>query len=139
MGSAVDIDNDGHDDLVVGEPLWNPTGLYEGRIQVLSGADGSVLLSITGPYTETSLGRYVAGVNDWNGDGTNDIAASGWDIADLDSDGVGDDAIGIVYVFSGADGSILAELPIRPAPNFSVIRSLVSETLPLMAWQTSLL
>lgn len=108
--SAGDINADGHDDLIVGEPLWNPSGSYEGRIKVFSGADGTQLLSINGPYAESAIGRYVAGLGDWNGDGTPDIAASGWDIADTDSDGVGDDAIGIVYVFSGANGSVLAEI-----------------------------
>jgi len=108
--SAGDINADGHDDLLVGEPLWNPSGSYEGRIKVFSGADGTQILAINGPYVESAIGRYVAGLGDWNGDGTPDIAASGWDIADTDSDGIGDDAIGIVYVFSGADGAVLAEI-----------------------------
>jgi len=110
VGSAGDIDADGYDDLIVGEPLWNPTAQLNGRIHVFSGDDASTLLTVVGPYTETALGRYVAGIGDWNGDGTPDIAASGWDIADLDSDGVGDDPIGVVYVLSGTDGAILAEI-----------------------------
>lgn len=110
VGSAGDIDADGYDDLIVGEPLWNPTGQLNGRIHVFSGDDASTLLTVVGPYTETALGRYVTGVGDWNGDGTPDIAASGWDIADLDSDGIGDDPIGLVFVFSGVDGSVLAEI-----------------------------
>lgn len=92
VGSAGDIDDDGFDDLIVGEPLWGPLGAeteYRGRVQVFSGADGSVLLTATGAYLETGLGRYVAGIGDWDGDGTPDIAASGWDIADLDADDPG--------------------------------------------------
>lgn len=108
-GSAGDLDGDGKDDLIVGEPFWSAAANYEGRIQVFSGADASVLLTISGPYVDTGLGRYVTGVGDWNGDGTIDIASSGWDIADTDNDGVGDDAIGVVFVFSGVDGSVLAE------------------------------
>jgi len=110
IGSAGDLDADGHDDLIVGEPLWGPNGTLQGRIQVFSGDDSSVLLSATGLYAETGLGRYVAGIGDWNGDGIGDLAASGWDIADLDADGIGDDPIGIVFVISGADGSVLTEI-----------------------------
>ncbi len=110
LGSAGDLNADGSDDLIVGEPLWGPNGTLQGRVRVFSGADGSVLLSAVGPYLETGLGRYVAGIGDWNGDGTPDIVSSGWDIADLDNDGIGDDAIGIVYVLSGVDGSVLAEI-----------------------------
>jgi hypothetical protein len=110
IGSAGDLDADGHDDLIVGEPLWGPNGTLQGRAQVFSGDDSSVLLSSTGGYAETGLGRYVAGIGDWNGDGIGDIAASGWDIADLDADGIGDDPIGIVFVISGADGTVLTEI-----------------------------
>lgn len=109
-GSAGDLDDDGKDDLIVGEPLWSAAADHEGRVQIFSGDDASVLLSIAGPYADTGLGRYVIGVGDWDGDGTPDIAASGWDIADTDSDGIGDDPIGIVFVFSGADGSVLTEI-----------------------------
>lgn len=110
IGSAGDLDADGFDDLIVGEPLWGPNGTLQGRVRVFSGDDSSVLLTATGPYLETGLGRYVAGIGDWNGDGTPDIVSSGWDIADLDNDGIGDDAIGSVYVLSGVDGSVLAEI-----------------------------
>lgn len=110
IGSAGDLDGDGFDDLIVGEPLWGPNGSLQGRVRVFSGQDSSVLLTATGPFLETGLGRYVAGIGDWNGDGVPDIVSSGWDIADLNADGVGDDPVGIVFVLSGVDGSVLAEI-----------------------------
>ncbi len=110
IGSAGDLDGDGFDDLIVGEPLWGPNGTLQGRVRVFSGEDSSVLLTATGPFLEAGLGRYVAGIGDWNGDGVPDIVSSGWDIADLDNDGIGDDPIGIVFVLSGVDGSVLAEI-----------------------------
>lgn len=109
-GSAGDLNGDDKADLIVGEPLWSAASDYEGRIQVFSGNDASVLLTITGPYVDSGLGRYVIGIDDWDGDGISDIAVSGWDIADTDSDGIGDDPIGMVFIFSGDDGSLLTEI-----------------------------
>lgn len=113
-GSAGDLDGDGKDDLIVGEPIWgtpqSQTPTYQGRVQVFSGADASTLLTINGPYIDAAIGRYVTGIGDWDGDGTADIASSGWDVADTDNDGIGDDPIGMVFIFSGADGSLLTEI-----------------------------
>lgn len=110
VGSAGDLNADGLDDLVVGEPLWGPNDTLEGRVHVYSGANASELLTIPGFYQETALGRSVTGIGDWDGDGVPDIAASGWDIADTNNDGIGDDPLGIVFIFSGADGSQLASI-----------------------------
>ncbi len=114
VASAGDFDGDDFDDLLVGEPLWGspgPAGVgFEGRVRVFSGADSTELFAVSGPFAETGLGRAVAGIGDWDGDGVPDIAASGWDMEDTDGDGVGDVPTGVVYVFSGADGSVIADV-----------------------------
>lgn len=111
VGSAGDLNGDGHDDLVVGEPLWSASSSgYEGRVLVYSGDDASLLQVFTGSDPDTGLGRYVTGIGDWNGDGFPDVAASGWDVVDTDSDGIGDDAVGTVHVFSGKTGLLLTQI-----------------------------
>ena len=108
--SAGDINADGFDDVIVGEPLAGVTDAWEGRVRIFSGDDGSMLLAVRGPLSEMGLGRYVTGIGDWNGDGTVDIAASGWVTLDMYGNGITTDGFGIVYVFSGADGTMLAEI-----------------------------
>lgn len=110
IASVGDLNNDGFDDIAVGEPLWGTPDAWEGRVHVFSGNDSSLIFTVTAPYPETGLGRYVAGVGDWDGDGIPDIATSGWVVVDVNGDGTPDDAFGIVFVFSGADGSTLAEI-----------------------------
>ena len=116
--SAGDINSDGFDDFVIGEPLWGTPHKWEGRIHLISGADGSTLRIIEGPSPENGLGRYATGVGDWNGDGTPDIASSAWIVFDDDGDGHSDSATGVVYIFSGANGMVLAEIADAQATSY---------------------
>lgn len=108
--SAGDLNADGKADLIVGEPLWDGDGNLTGRVMVYSGADSSVLFDIVGTYANSGFGRTVTGVQDWNGDGTPDLAVSSWDIVDTDGNGIGDDSIGRVEIISGSNGRVLTEI-----------------------------
>ncbi len=70
-----DLDNDGVPDLIAGRPLaHSPPPLQEaGRVEVLSGADGSPLFSFTGQASFDSLGFAVGSVGDIDGDGVDDF------------------------------------------------------------------
>ena len=108
VAGAGDVDGDGHADLIVG--AWqseadNPAGGYfgAGYAQVFSGATGAMLHTFTG---STELDRYgvsVAGVGDLDGDGLSDLAVG------ASYFGSHDGAIGPgrLYLYSGADGSLL--------------------------------
>jgi hypothetical protein len=103
-----DVNYDGKDDIAVGAG-WEPVDpdLYQGRAYVFCGADGSLLFTLNIPNPNNSHPNFgeSIGVGDLNGDGKADIAvgARGWDDLYYLQ-------IGRVYVFSGADGSLLMTL-----------------------------
>jgi hypothetical protein len=121
LGASVaglgDVDGDGYDDVAAGAPyvLSSYSGCDEGPgyARVYSGLDGSPLLQVDGlglpdeydcifgPRSE-AFGLSLTGAGDWDGDGTNDLAVG--------VPGAGHPQTGEVRVFSGADGTLLAEL-----------------------------
>jgi len=76
---AGDVDGDGHDDLVVGSWQYGSAAPSGGRATVHSGADGSVLRTITGQIPGETFGFDATGVGDVNGDGAIDyLLTSAW-------------------------------------------------------------
>ena len=106
LAAGADVNGDGIADLVAGAPAHDAgTGADQGRVQLLSGSNGAVLLTLVG-----------AAVGDRFGDG----AALG---GDIDIDGFADLAVGApqrdaglgaaqgqVTVYSGSGGSLLLTL-----------------------------
>ena len=98
VADAGDVDGDGTNDVIVGDPLGDPaTGA--GAAELLSGTDGSLLHRFVGANPGESLGTAVASAGDLDGDGCSDVlvGAGGADTF------LGADT-GRVYVFSGACG-----------------------------------
>ena len=116
-----DVDGDGIEDVAVGAPalsggvpipgvncLLEPENplcdVPYGRAFVFSGSDGALILTL-GTY-RYRFGYALAGIGDVNGDDIPDIAAGAPFLME---------SLGGVYVFSGADGSLLWE-SIEPSP-----------------------
>ena len=106
-----DINDDGSRDFVVGAFSDSPDGGFgrgPGMAHVFSGVDGAVLYSVMSPEPGVNssndqglFGVEVANVGDVNGDAITDFAVG----ATRENQGRGR-----VYVFSGAQGELLAKL-----------------------------
>ncbi len=98
-----DVNGDGKADIVAGAPGEDVIpGANEGAAHILSGADGSSILTVYGPVADVDFGKSVAALGDVNGDGLGDFAVSAPD--------ENQDA-GVVRVYSGADGALLLQVP----------------------------
>ncbi len=81
LARADDVNGDGTPDLTVGSPsgLFDATP-FTSRVRILSGADGSILRTIS-PSTPQeqnlrAFGKAVAAIDDLDGDGVGDVALS---------------------------------------------------------------
>jgi hypothetical protein len=69
-----DINNDGKADFILGIPAGGPS-LFAGQVDVISGADGTVLYSVAGDGPHANFGHSVKSVLDYDGDGYRDFLA----------------------------------------------------------------
>ena len=99
--AAGDVNADGTPDVLIGAPYAGASGSGTpgpGRIEVLSGRGGEVLLEVTGTDPGESFGLKACGVGDVNGDGHDDLAVGA----------TGAEAgAGRVVLVSGKDGARL--------------------------------
>jgi hypothetical protein len=74
VSGAVDYDNDGYDDLVIGAPGSDAVNPEGGRVYVYSGLTGSRIYTFDlAVQQDDNLGRSVSGAGDVNNDGYDDI------------------------------------------------------------------
>ncbi len=113
VAGVQDIDQDGHDDVVVGSPLSDVNGPSAGAAFVYSGRTGTLLQVLHG--FGRSFGASVCGPGDVNGDHIPDVMVA----APVDVDHPTYRA-GKIFVYSGAE--IASQHPYQPiAPLFTVV------------------
>jgi hypothetical protein len=100
VGSAGDVNGDGYDDVIIGEPAWDNGQIDEGRALVYlgsaSGLGASAVWSVEADQAGAEMGNAVAGAGDLNSDGYGDIAVG----AHLYDNGESNE--GMVSVFLGS-------------------------------------
>src|SRR5688572_21132574 len=77
LANAGDVDADGVDDLLVGEPSYSTTVGEVGRLWVYSGRTFTVIRSHDGTQHDESFGYYAAAMGDVDGDGHGEYAIGG--------------------------------------------------------------
>lgn len=107
LASAGDVNGDGFPDVIVAAPSEDPGGLQNaGTVSLYSGFDGSLIHKRQGFAASDSFGWSVAGGGDVDGDGVSDII-----IGAPGANGPGGTSnLGLVYVFSGADNSLIFQV-----------------------------
>ncbi|KAA3608619.1 MAG: hypothetical protein DWQ01_10970 [Planctomycetota bacterium] len=99
VGAAGDPDQDGIPDLIVGATQFDSGGT--GFAQVLSGRTGNIVYEFHGDSVLDEFGFSVAGAEDVNGDGANEV------IVGAPGDDDQGSQCGMVRIFSGMDGSTI--------------------------------
>ncbi|KAL5007244.1 hypothetical protein ScPMuIL_016050 [Solemya velum] len=98
---AVDVDNDGMDDLLVGAPMVSTEYVEEGRVFVYLSKGLMIFeeqpVPLYGSKTESRFGTAIAQLGDINNDGFNDVAVG----APLE-----DEHRGAVYIYNGHTGGL---------------------------------
>jgi FG-GAP-like repeat/Tetratricopeptide repeat len=104
-----DVNADGVPDLYISDFPNQAKGPATGRIYVYSGADASLLTTITGETAGDGFGIGVADAGDVNRDGHADLVVGAWQYS-----GAAPSA-GKVYLHSGANGALLKAITCRTA------------------------
>ena len=101
VSSLGDLDGDGVTDLAVAFPAW---GAGKGRVEILSGLDGSTLTVKSSGALTGAFGSSMVNIGDLDGDGKDEllIGAPGVDLGALDA--------GAAYVYSYATNTFLTTI-----------------------------
>ncbi|QNB45138.1 hypothetical protein BR63_01660 [Thermanaerosceptrum fracticalcis] len=106
LDTGYDLNGDGWDDILVGAPSAKiGSAARAGYVRVLSGKDGTTLLTINHTEEEAQFGWAVSWAGDLDGDGVPDFL-----VAAPQASPEGKINAGSVFVYSGASGSLLYRL-----------------------------
>jgi hypothetical protein len=93
VSGAGDVNNDGHDDLIVGAARYDAVGMNCGRAYVFCGQTGALLCIFTGEAAFDRMGYSVSGAGDVDNDGYDEVIVGAY------GNDAGGDYAGRAYVF----------------------------------------
>lgn len=96
-----DLNQDGFEEIAVGNPYYDGIGAKSGRVHVYSGIDGTVLYTVLGTSAWAGLGWSLSAGGDTGGDGFPDLLIGA--IGDEGNDGQDG---GAVWILSGKNGTV---------------------------------
>jgi hypothetical protein len=99
LAAVGDANGDAATDFVVNKLFGGAA--FGGRLQLLSGKDGTPLWTVDAPHRDMGLGMNLARVADVDGDGVGEVAA--W----VPSNGIYPNQYGGVVLYSGASGTLI--------------------------------
>lgn len=92
-----DINNDGHDDIIVGAWSNDEASNNAGKTYVISGLDGSIIRTHVGQFANSWFGHTVNELGDIDGDGVSDYCVGAPGFSSLST-------LGQAFIYSGATG-----------------------------------
>ena len=107
VASAGDLDNDGYDDILVGGQFTDGNTAPV-KVWAYSGQTGELFYTVLGRLYSDEYSSSMAGIGDISNDGYGDFAVGAYRYGDNK---------GKVYIYSGADGSLLMEVYDRYGTN----------------------
>ena len=107
VGFPGDFNSDGVADVYASDFADSTSAPGGGRIRVVSGVDGQLILSLTGTRQGEGFGTSPSDVGDVNGDGVPDLAVGAWQNSELAA------SAGKVTVYSGKDGAVIRAFTCR--------------------------
>ena len=102
INAAGDVNGDSYPDIIVGAPFTSSSFLFDGRVYLISGRDGSTFWTQNGTAEQAQLGSGVSGVADLDGDGLPEQAVG--------ARGAGSKNLGQAFVLAGSNGSYVRTL-----------------------------
>ncbi len=104
LGGAVtgmgDLNADGYDDFAIGSWGKHTPTAFAGMVEIYSGADGSLMQTISGDFDHGYFGESIASIEDTDGDGLRDLLIGATGEGPIGREGV-------AYLYSGGSGALL--------------------------------
>jgi len=118
MAAMGDVDGDGVPDMALGVPEFGTQDGVRGRVDLVSGKDGSPIRSLRSKEAWTFYGLLVANGGDFDGDGVNDVLAGNLEFVEQRSSRTGE-LIGTVYP-GGSNVTGIGDVNCDGVPDFAV-------------------